>query len=145
MESTFGSHALDRNEDFNWSFIPWPFAMWSPFGSRVCSFLIVTKDWQFSWSFILGSLPFSVSLAEWALVMSYSALYCVVLRLGASRVECSSFPHSLLLLSPLRVQLPEWSVQPFVAVPWSKPISIYSHIGVQFPADSDGCYCGMNV
>ena len=72
--------------------------------------------------------------------MSYSALCFVILRLGAPRVECSSLPHSLLLLSPLRVQLPEWSVQPFVAVPWGEPISIYSHIGVQFPADSDGCF-----
>ena len=43
---------------------------------------------------------FSVSLAEWALVMFYSALCFVILRLGASRVECSSLPHSLLLLSP---------------------------------------------
>ena len=76
--------------------------------------------------------------------MSYSALYFVILRLSASRVECSSLPHSLLLLSPLRVQLPDWSVQPFVAVrsvPWGEPISVYSHIGVQFPADSDGFFC----
>ena len=123
MESTFGSYALDRNEDFNWSFIPWPFAMWSPFGSRVCSFSIVTKDWQFFLKFHLGLVTvFSVSLAEWALVMSYSALYSVGLWLGASHVECSSFPHSLLLLSTLRVQLPEWSVQPFL-VPWGEPIS----------------------
>ena len=86
-------------------------------------------------------MPFSVSFAEWALVLSYSALYYVVLRLGASRVECSSLPHSLLLLSPLRVQLPEWSVLPFVAVLWGEPFSVYSHIGVQFPADSDGCLC----
>ena len=43
---------------------------------------------------------FSVSLAEWALVMFYSALCFVILRLGASRVECSSLPHSLFLLSP---------------------------------------------
>ena len=43
---------------------------------------------------------FSVSLAEWALVMFYSALCFVILRLGASRVKCSSLPHSLLLLSP---------------------------------------------
>ena len=42
----------------------------------------------------------SVSLAEWALVMFSSALCFVILRLGASRVECSSLPHSLLLLSP---------------------------------------------
>ena len=43
---------------------------------------------------------FSVSLAEWALVMFYSVLCFAILRLGASRVECSSLPHSLLLLSP---------------------------------------------
>ena len=43
---------------------------------------------------------FSVSLAEWAPVMFYSALYFVFLRLGASHVECSSLPHSLFLLSP---------------------------------------------
>ena len=45
---------------------------------------------------------FSVSLAEWALVMFYSALCFVILGLGASRVECSSLPHSLLLLYPCR-------------------------------------------
>ena len=43
---------------------------------------------------------FSVSLAEWVLVMFYFALCFVILRLGASRVECSSLPHSLLLHSP---------------------------------------------
>ena len=43
---------------------------------------------------------FSVSLAEWALVMFYSALCFVILRLGASRVECSSPHHLLLVLSP---------------------------------------------
>ena len=43
---------------------------------------------------------FSVSLAEWALVMFYSVLCFVIRRLGASCVECSSLPHSLLLLSP---------------------------------------------
>ena len=37
---------------------------------------------------------------EWALVMSSSALYGVVLWLGASHVGCSSLLHSLLLLSP---------------------------------------------
>ena len=42
-----------------------------------------------------------------------------------------------------------WSVQPFVAVPWGEPISVYSHIDVQLPADSDGCFyecvdmCGL--
>ena len=41
----------------------------------------------------------SVSLAEWTLVMFSSALCFVILRLGASRVECSSLPHSLLWLS----------------------------------------------
>ena len=46
VESAFGSYVLDWNENFNWSFIPWPFAMWSPLGSRVCSFSIVAKDWQ---------------------------------------------------------------------------------------------------
>ena len=40
----------------------------------------------------------------------------------------------------LRVQLPEWSVQPLVAVPWGEPISVYSHSDVQFPVDSDGCF-----
>ena len=43
---------------------------------------------------------FSVSLAEWALVMFSSALCFVILQLGASRVECSSLPHSLLWFSP---------------------------------------------
>ena len=42
----------------------------------------------------------TVSLAEWTLVMFSSALCFVILRLGASRVECSSLPHSLLWLSP---------------------------------------------
>ena len=42
----------------------------------------------------------SVSLAEWALVLFSSALCFVILRLGASRIECSSLPHSLLWLSP---------------------------------------------
>ena len=42
----------------------------------------------------------SVSLAEWALVMFSSALCFVILRLGASRVGCSSLPHSLLWLFP---------------------------------------------
>ena len=132
MDSAFGAYALDRNEGFDWTFIPWSFAMWSPFGSRVCSFSIVTKDWLFFLDLHLGLVAFSVSLAEWALVLSYSSLGYVVLRLGGSRVKCSSPPHSLFLLSPLRVRLPEWSVQPFVAIPWGKPISIYSRIGVQF-------------
>ena len=102
-----------------------------PWGQE-CSFSIVTKDLPFfpgysSWFGCLFSF-----FSSWALVLSYSALGYVVLWLGGSRVECSSLPHSFLWLSPLRVRLPEWSVQPFVAVPWSEPISVYGHIGVQF-------------
>ena len=103
VDSAFGSSVLVWNEDFQWSFIPWPFAMWWPFGSRECSFLIVAKDWKFLLEFHLRLIAvFSVSLAEWALVMFYSALCFVILRLGASRVDCSSLPHSLFLLSPCR-------------------------------------------
>ena len=48
------------------------------------------------------------------------------------------FPSSFAPLAfSLRVQFPEWSVQPLVAVPWGDPNSVYSHIAVQFPADSD--------
>ena len=48
------------------------------------------------------------------------------------------FPSSFAPLAFfLRVQFPEWSVQPLVAIPWGEPISVYSHIAVQFPADSD--------
>ena len=48
------------------------------------------------------------------------------------------FPSSFAPLAfSLRVQFPEWSVQPLVAVPWGEPISVYSHIAVQFPAASD--------
>ena len=48
--------------------------------------------------FLLGLIAVFSSFTEWALVISSSALYGLVLRLGASRVECSSLPHSLLLL-----------------------------------------------
>ena len=41
----------------------------------------------------------SVSLAEWTLDMFSSTLCFVILRLGASCVEYSSLPHSLLWLS----------------------------------------------
>ena len=41
-----------------------------------------------------------VSLAEWALVLFSSARCFIILRVGASRVECSSLPHLLLLLFP---------------------------------------------
>ena len=37
----------------------------------------------------------------------------------------------------LEGSVPEWSVQPLVAVPWIEPSSVYSHIAIQFPADSD--------
>ena len=48
------------------------------------------------------------------------------------------FPSSFAPLTfSLRVQFPEWSVHPLVAVPWGEPSSVYSHIAVQFPADSD--------
>ena len=53
VDSAFGSYVLVWNEDFQWSLIPWPFAMWSPFGLRVCSFSIVAKDWQFLLEFHL--------------------------------------------------------------------------------------------
>ena len=100
VESAFGSYVLDWNEDFNWSFIPWPFTMWSPFGSSV--FILDRSEGLAIFAGVSSSIScrFSVSLAEWALVMFYSALCFVILRLGASRVECSSLPHSLLLLSP---------------------------------------------
>ena len=49
-------------------------------------------------SSVNGQLSFS--LAEWALVMFSSALCFVILRLGASRVECSSLPYSPLWRSP---------------------------------------------
>ena len=88
---------------------------------------------------------FSVSLAEWALVMFYSALFrhpsvgCITCRMF--------FPSSFApFASSLRVQFPEWSVQPLVAVPWGEPISVYSHIAVQFPADSDVYfYAGVDM
>ena len=114
--------------------------MWSLFGSRVCSFLIVAKDWQFLLEFHLRLIAvFSVSLAEWALVLFSSALFrhpsggCIACRMF--------FPSSFAPFAfSFQVQLPEWSVQPFVAVPGSEPISVYSHIDVQFPADSDVCF-----
>ena len=38
------------------------------------------------------------------------------------------------------------AVQPLVAVPWGEPISVYSHIAVQFPADSDVYfYAGVDM
>ena len=37
----------------------------------------------------------------------------------------------------LERSVPVGSVQPWVAVPCGEPICVYSHIAVQFPADSD--------
>ena len=78
----------------------------------------------------------SVSLAEWSLVMFF---LCSMFRHPS--VGCftcrmffpSSFAH---LAFCLRVQFPEGSVQLLVALPWGEPICVYSHIAVQFPADS---------
>ena len=79
----------------------------------------------------------SVSLAEWTLVMFFlcsmfrhPSVGCVTCRMFFP----SSFAH---LAFFLRVQFPVGSVQPLVAVTWGEPICVYSHIAVQFPADSD--------
>ena len=58
MHSAFGAYALDRNKGIDWTFIPWSFAMWSPLGSRVCSFSIVTKDLHFFLVIHLGLVAF---------------------------------------------------------------------------------------
>ena len=77
-----------------------------------------------------------VSLAEWTLVLFSSALCFVILRLGASRANV--FPFLIRSFGFLfEGSVPEWSVQRLVAIPWIEPSSIYSHIAVQFPADSD--------
>ena len=74
--------------------------MWSPFGSRV--FILNRSEGLAVFAGVSFSVNchFAVSLAEWALVMFCSALCFVILRLGASCVECSSLPLSLLLLFP---------------------------------------------
>ena len=79
----------------------------------------------------------SVSLAEWTLVMFF---LCYIFRHPS--VGCVPgrmfFPSAFAPLAFfLRVQFPVGSVQPFVAVPYGEPICVYSHIAVQFPADSD--------
>ena len=79
----------------------------------------------------------SVSLAEWTLVMFF---LCSMFRHpSVGCVTCRMFfPSSFAPLAFfLRVQFPEGSVQPLVAVSWGEPICVYSHIAVQFPADSD--------
>ena len=78
----------------------------------------------------------TVCLAEWTLVMFSSTLCFVILRLGASRANVLPFLiRSFGFL--LEGSVPKWSVQRLVAVPWIEPSSVYSHIAVQFPADSD--------
>ena len=78
----------------------------------------------------------TVYLAEWTLVMISSALCFVILPLGASRTNVLPFLiRSFGFL--LEGSVPEWSVQHLVAVLWIEPSSVYSHIAVQFPADSD--------
>ena len=142
MDSAFGAYALDRNEGFDWTFIPWSFAMWSPFGSRVCSFSIVTKDWHFFLDIHFGLVAFSVSLAEWALVLSYSSLGYVVLRLGGSRVECYSLPHSLLfcfLLCGFGYQSGLSSL--LLPYPGVNPIASIVTLVCSSPAASGGCLC----
>ena len=79
----------------------------------------------------------SVSLAEWSLVMFF---LCSMFRHpSVGCVTCRMFfPSSFAPLAfCLRVQFPEGSVQLLVALPWVEPICVYSHIAVQFPADSD--------
>ena len=141
VDSAFGSYVLVWNEDVQWSFIPWPFAMWSPFGSSVCSFSIVAKDWQFLLEFHLRLIAF---FSFFSRVGTGHVLLCSMFRHpSVGCVTCRMFFPSVFapFAFSLRVQLPEWSVQPFVAVPCGEPISVYSHIGVQFPADSDVCFC----
>ena len=68
--------------------------------------------------------------------MFSSALCFVILRLGASRANVLPFLiRSFGFL--LEGSVPELFVQRLVAVPWIEPISVYSHIAVQVPADSD--------
>ena len=79
----------------------------------------------------------SVSLAEWTLVMFF---LCYIFRHPS--VGCVPgrmfFPSAFAPLAFfLSVQFPMGSVQPWVAVPCGEPICVYSHIAVQFPADSD--------
>ena len=63
-------------------------------------------------------------------MFSHPSVGCITCRMF--------FPSSFAPFAfSLRVQFPEWSVQPLVAVPWGDPISVYSDIAVQFPADSD--------
>ena len=69
----------------------------------------------------------TVSLAEWILVMFSSPLCFVILRLGASRAN----------VLPFLIRSFGFLLEGLVAVPWIEPSSVYSHIAVQFSADSD--------
>ena len=78
----------------------------------------------------------TVSLAEWTRHVflcskfRHPSVGCITCRMF--------FPSSFAPLAfSLRVPFPEWPVQPLVAVPWGEPVSVYSYIAVQFPADSD--------
>ena len=104
--------------------------MWSPFGSRVCSFSIDAKDWQFAGvsSSVNGDLSVLWQSGHWS---CFPLLY-VSSSFGWVHHVRMFFPSSFVPLAfSLRVQFREWSV------PWIEPSSIYSHIAVQFPADSD--------
>ena len=138
LDSALGLPSLFWTEEFQWFFIPWPFAMWPPFGSRLCSFSIIAKDWQFWLEFHLRFIVIcQFSLAEWTLVMFF---LCYIFRHPS--VGCVPgrmfFPSAFAPLAFfLRVQFPVGSVQPWVAVPCGESICVYSPIAVQFPADSD--------
>ena len=138
LDSALGLPSLFWTEEFQWFFIPWPFARWPPFGSRLCSFSIVAKDWQFWLEFHLRFIVIcQFSLVEWTLVMFF---LCYIFRHPS--VGCVPgrmfFPSAFAPLAFfLRVQFPVGSVQPWVAVPCGESICVYSPIAVQFPADSD--------
>ena len=103
-----------------------------------CVFILVRSEGLAVFAGVSSSVNchFTVYLAEWTLVMFSSALCFVILRLGASRTNVLPFLiRSFGFL--LEGSVPEWSVQRLVAVPWIEPSSVYSHIAVQFPADSD--------
>ena len=92
---------------------------------------------SFCWSFIFGYWPF---ISFFGRVGPGHVFLCSVFRNpSVGCITCRMFfPSSFAPLAfSLRVQFPEWSVQPLVAVPWGEPSSVYSHIAVQFLADSD--------
>ena len=83
-------YVFDLNVYFSGTFIPRSFAMWSPVGSRVW----LCRSYEgLAYSLVshLGFVDFSVILAVCALVLSYSAMGYIHLRLGCSRVEVLPF------------------------------------------------------